>query len=110
MAGLLSHATSFAKRKLHLGYRQARLLADHPLGAAGDIVRGHEFIMRRSWTRARTIRSSEVTDAQGKPVLETGSRRGHVSGTFFHAIAREISVRLVGDARFGKRRHAVVTG
>ena len=27
--------------------------------------------------------------AQGRPVTETGSRRGHVSGTFFHAIARE---------------------
>ena len=35
MAGLLGHATSFAKRKLHLGYRQARLLADSPLGQSG---------------------------------------------------------------------------
>ena len=31
----------------------------------------------------------DVTDAQGRPVAETGSRRGLVSGTFFHAIARE---------------------
>ncbi len=31
----------------------------------------------------------DVTDAQGRPVTETGSRRGRVSGTFFHAIARE---------------------
>ena len=30
MTGLLGHATSFAKRKLHLGYREARLLADSP--------------------------------------------------------------------------------
>ena len=28
MAGLLGHVTSFAKRKMNLGYRQARLLAD----------------------------------------------------------------------------------
>ena len=35
MLGLLGHATSFAHRKLHLGYRQARLLADSPLGKAG---------------------------------------------------------------------------
>ncbi len=34
MAGLLSHATSFAHPKLHLGYREARLLADSPLGNA----------------------------------------------------------------------------
>ena len=32
MTGLLGHATSFAKRKLHLGYRTARLLSDSVLG------------------------------------------------------------------------------
>ena len=86
MAGLLSHATSFAKRKLHLGYRQA----DHPLGSAGDIVRGHEFHHATIVDKGTDDPFVEVTDAQGKPVVETGSRRGHVSGTFFHAIAREI--------------------
>jgi cobyrinic acid a,c-diamide synthase len=89
MAGLLSHATSFAKRKLHLGYRQARLLIDHPLGAAGDIVRGHEFHHATITDKGRDDPFVEVTDAQGRPVAETGSRRGRVSGTFFHAIARE---------------------
>jgi cobyrinic acid a,c-diamide synthase len=89
MAGLLSHATSFAKRKLHLGYRQARLLADHPLGAAGDIVRGHEFHHASIIDKGSDEPFVEVTDARGKPVVETGSRRGLVSGTFFHAIARE---------------------
>ena len=43
MAGLLGHTTSFAKRKLHLGYRTARLLSDNVLGPKGAIVRGHEF-------------------------------------------------------------------
>jgi len=43
MTGLLGHATSFARRKLHLGYRTARLLADGVLGRSGTIVRGHEF-------------------------------------------------------------------
>jgi cobyrinic acid a,c-diamide synthase len=43
MTGLLGHATSFAKRKLHLGYREARLRASCPIGAAGAVVRGHEF-------------------------------------------------------------------
>ena len=32
MTGLLGHTTSFAKRKLHLGYRTARLLSDTALG------------------------------------------------------------------------------
>ena len=89
MAGLLSHATSFAKRKLHLGYRQARLLSDHPLGAAGDIVRGHEFHHATITDKGHDDPFVEVTDARGRPVAETGSRRGLVSGTFFHAIARE---------------------
>jgi cobyrinic acid a,c-diamide synthase len=89
MAGLLSHATSFAKRKLHLGYRQARLLADHPLGAKGDVVRGHEFHHASIIDKGTDDAFVEVMDAQGKPVVETGSRRAHVSGTFFHAIARE---------------------
>jgi cobyrinic acid a,c-diamide synthase len=89
MAGLLSHATSFAKRKLHLGYRRARLLNDHPLGAAGDLVRGHEFHHATIVDKGRDDPFVEVTDAQGRPVTETGSRRGLVSGTFFHAIARE---------------------
>ena len=43
MLGLLGHATSFAKRRMNLGYRQARLKADCPLGAAGETIRGHEF-------------------------------------------------------------------
>ena len=43
MTGLLGHATSFAKRKLHLGYRTARLLSDSVLGRKGTILRGHEF-------------------------------------------------------------------
>ncbi|TIW50002.1 MAG: cobyrinic acid a,c-diamide synthase, partial [Mesorhizobium sp.] len=33
MLGLLGHSTSFAKRKMNLGYREARLRAACPLGA-----------------------------------------------------------------------------
>lgn len=89
MAGLLSHATSFAKRRLHLGYRQARLLADSPIGAAGDVVRGHEFHHASIVAKGSDEPFVDVTDAQGRAVTETGSRRGRVSGTFFHAIANE---------------------
>jgi cobyrinic acid a,c-diamide synthase len=89
MAGLLGHATSFAKRRLHLGYRQARCLSDSPIGMVGDVVRGHEFHHASIIERGNDEPFVDVTDAQGKPVAETGSRRGLVSGTFFHAIARE---------------------
>jgi cobyrinic acid a,c-diamide synthase len=90
MAKLLGHATSFAKRRLHLGYRQARCLVDGSIGAAGDVVRGHEFHHASIIDKGEDEPFVDVTDAQGKPVAETGSRRGLVSGTFFHAIAREV--------------------
>jgi cobyrinic acid a,c-diamide synthase len=89
MASLLGHATSFAKRKLHLGYRQARLLADGPIGMSGDVVRGHEFHHAFLIDAGEDEPFAEISDAQGRRVAETGSRRGRVSGTFFHAIARE---------------------
>jgi cobyrinic acid a,c-diamide synthase len=87
MTGLLGHATSFAKRKLHLGYRAARLLADCPIGAAGALVRGHEFHHASVIAPGRDRPLAEISDAQDRPVDVAGSRRGHVSGTFFHVIA-----------------------
>jgi cobyrinic acid a,c-diamide synthase len=89
MTGLLGHATSFAERRLHLGYRAARLLAACPVGAAGTRVRGHEFHHASLIERGADAPLAELRDAQGQPVAESGSRRGNVSGTFFHVIARE---------------------
>ena len=87
MAGLLGHATSFAKRKLHLGYRSARLLADGVLGTSGTTVRGHEFHYATLTAAGNDETLAEMHDGEGKPLGKAGGRRGHVSGTFFHAIA-----------------------
>jgi cobyrinic acid a,c-diamide synthase len=87
MAGLLGHATSFAKRKLHLGYRSARLLADGVLGAKGTVVRGHEFHYATLTALGDDETFADIHDGEGKPLGKAGGRRGHVSGTFFHAIA-----------------------
>jgi cobyrinic acid a,c-diamide synthase len=87
MAGLLGHATSFAKRKLHLGYRSAQLLADGVLGAKGTIVRGHEFHYATLTEAGSDETFADIHDGEGKPLGKSGGRRGHVSGTFFHAIA-----------------------
>jgi cobyrinic acid a,c-diamide synthase len=86
MAGLLSLTTSHAKRKMHLGYRQAQLLA--PIGgiAAGSSWRGHEFHYS-TIVDQRDAPLAHVTDANGAAVSETGSWRGHVTGSFFHMIA-----------------------
>src|SRR3546814_19226862 len=43
MAGLLPLETSFAARRLHLGYRHIATLADTALGAAGPGFAGHAF-------------------------------------------------------------------
>ncbi len=87
LTGLLGHTTSFAKRKLHLGYRTARLLADDPLGVRGSLIRGHEFHYA-SLTRAGNDEPfAEIADGEGRVLEKTGGRRGRVTGTFFHAIA-----------------------
>jgi cobyrinic acid a,c-diamide synthase len=88
MIGLLSHETSFAKRKLHLGYREARLTADSALGRAGSTVRGHEFHYASLVSPGADDSFLEMADAQGQPLGTAGGRRGNVSGTFFHAIAQ----------------------
>jgi cobyrinic acid a,c-diamide synthase len=87
MLGLLSLETSFATKRLHLGYRRARLLADCPLGRSGDDVLGHEFHY------ASVVSSCDeplvtCNDAAHEGVAESGARRGHVTGTFFHVIDR----------------------
>ena len=85
MAGLLQVETSFAKRRLHIGYRRARLLADGPLGSAGEAIMGHEFHYA-GVLQAGDEPLVDCRDATGAVVPEAGARRGSVSGTFFHAI------------------------
>jgi cobyrinic acid a,c-diamide synthase len=88
MTGLLGLETSFAKRKMHLGYRKAELKSSLPGLPAGAQLRGHEFhyatILAQPDAALATVR-----DANGADVVETGSRRGNVTGTFFHLIAED---------------------
>ncbi|WP_315831811.1 cobyrinate a,c-diamide synthase [Bradyrhizobium prioriisuperbiae] len=88
MVGLLGLETSFAQRRLHLGYRLAELVVPMPGHQVGARLRGHEF-------HYSTIVSQPdpslavVRDAAGTGVAETGSRRGNTTGTFFHLIAED---------------------
>ncbi len=88
MAGLLGLETSFAARRLHLGYRHATLAAPIPGWPRGARLRGHEFHYATILAQPDAPLAA-VTDGAGAPVAETGSRRGHVSGGFFHLIAGE---------------------
>ena len=88
MLGLLGHSTSFAKRKLHLGYRASTLEADGLLGRRGTRLRGHEFHYA-TVADETDAPFATVRDAQGSEPVPAGGRRGLVSGSFFHAIAIE---------------------
>jgi cobyrinic acid a,c-diamide synthase len=89
MAGLLPVATSYAKRRLHLGYRVARLVRDGVLGPAGAIFAGHEFhyasIIGDGAAPEQAF--AVASDAEGNGLGPAGHQVGHVSGTFFHVIA-----------------------
>ncbi len=86
MAGLLGLETSYEKRKMHLGYRQARLQAPMPGLATGTRLRGHEFHYSTILAQPDAP-LAHVADSNGVDVPETGSWRGKASGTFFHLIA-----------------------
>ncbi len=101
MAGLLPVETSFAGgaegtqrgRRMTLGYRQAKFLADTPLGAAGTIYRAHEFHYAEEVPRS--VPSADLpsgdclfstTDARGIELGSSGRRDGTVMGSFLHII------------------------
>ncbi|MGA1860663.1 cobyrinate a,c-diamide synthase [Azospirillum sp. 11R-A] len=88
MTGLLGVRTSFAKRRLHLGYRRASLLADGPLGAAGTPLMGHEFHYASTLSRGDDAPLLQATAADGSDLGALGSRRGLALGSFVHLIAR----------------------
>jgi cobyrinic acid a,c-diamide synthase len=89
MAGLLSVRTSFAKRKMQLGYRDACLAAANCLGARGTRLKGHEFHYASVVAMGTDEPFATVADAYGSDPAPAGSRRGHVTGSFFHVIAEE---------------------
>jgi cobyrinic acid a,c-diamide synthase len=64
------------------------LLADCPLGQQGHVVRGHEFHYAQITTPGADAPLAALADGQGNALGHFGGRRGHVTGTFFHAIAK----------------------
>lgn len=85
MLGLLGLETSFAVRKMNLGYRRAELIAPCPLGAAGDILMGHEFHYSRVLASPDAA-LFKLENSDGEALQNGGSHRGLVTGSFFHFI------------------------
>lgn len=96
MAGLLPLATSFAERRLHLGYRQAiAATPNSPFGRLGRAWRGHEFHYASIVSEGPGGNPSEggaepllqSTDAAGNSLGYQGLGRGSTMGSFVHLIA-----------------------
>jgi len=94
MAGLLPLETSFAARKLHLGYRRVATLGETPFGEAGSVLKGHEFhytrIMREDHAACAAL--FNATDARGEKngdvTGRAGLQAGNVAGSFIHLVDR----------------------
>ncbi|WP_394177793.1 cobyrinate a,c-diamide synthase [Yoonia maritima] len=81
MAGLLELETSFATRKLHLGYRQ--LQGSH--GPMQGRWAGHEFHYATT-VRAEGTPLFQAQDSEGNDLSPMGLIRDNVSGSFAHLI------------------------
>lgn len=88
MAGLLPVETSFACRRLHLGYREATALADLPFADRGALLRCHEFHYASAAGEPAEAPLFAVADAQGAALGPAGARAGSVCGSFLHVIDR----------------------
>jgi cobyrinic acid a,c-diamide synthase len=89
MSGLLPLVTSFAERRLHLGYRRAILRTGTPLGTAGAVFRGHEFHYATITRQGAATPLFSVFGAADEQLGACGLRQGSVFGSFIHLIDRE---------------------
>ncbi|MCB1380500.1 MAG: cobyrinate a,c-diamide synthase [Alphaproteobacteria bacterium] len=83
MAGMLPLVTSFATRKLHLGYRQ--LSSRSPCLWQGPL-RGHEFHYSTIVSEGAADRLFDVSEADGTALPSMGLQRGRIMGSFAHVI------------------------
>ena len=83
MAGLLGLETSFAARKLHLGYRHLTSLG----GIFDGRLTGHEFHYATTLA-AKGAPLYAACNAEGEELAPMGLRDGFVSGSFAHVIDR----------------------
>ena len=88
MAGLLPIVTTFAERRLTLGYRSVWNVSDGPLGRAGAGFRGHEFHYARVLREDGDDALFRCTDSRGRDLGSAGRRVGRIMGSFVHLIDR----------------------
>lgn len=86
MTGLLPVETSFAARKLHLGYRVVETVSTTVLGSTGRQFRGHEFHYASITSEADGTPLFDTANARGDHLGPVGMTNGNVSGSFIHLI------------------------
>lgn len=84
MAGLLPLTTSFATRKLQLGYRQLIPLT----GPFKWPLRGHEFHYSTIEREGKAEALFHAQDAAGRDIGKIGQRVGNVMGSYAHIISK----------------------
>jgi cobyrinic acid a,c-diamide synthase len=85
MLELLPVTTSFASRKLHLGYRKLTPRGGPWLGP----LRGHEFHYSTIVAEGPAEPLFEGQDAAGQPLGPMGLRKGNILGSYAHVIAEQ---------------------
>ena len=83
MAGLLPIETSFAKRKLHLGYRQFEHSGPLPWPRR---LRGHEFHYSTIAREGAAEPLYSARDSAGRQIGQLGLKRGRVMGSYAHVV------------------------
>jgi len=94
MANLLDLRTSFARRKLSLGYRTLDCAA--AAGPWQGRLSAHEFHYATT-ERAEGTPLFRARDTEGRDLGPMGLRRGHVSGSFAHVIDEASIAAADGD-------------
>ncbi len=92
MLGFLPLQFSFARPRLHLGYREVRTLVDSPLASAGTRFRGHEFHfadVAGETTAEALFATNAGADAATNASMSMGMHRGRVQGSFLHILDRD---------------------
>jgi len=88
MMELLPVETSFAERRLHLGYRDIALTEACALGPAGARFRGHEFHYATVLAEGEGAPLFAASDSSGRALGPQGRRQARVFGSFLHLIDR----------------------
>ncbi|APX90511.1 cobyrinic acid a,c-diamide synthase [Brevirhabdus pacifica] len=87
MLGLLPLGTSFARRRLTLGYRNLTPMSSDGAWPGPGPLKGHEFHYATITHEGEAERLFAASDATGAPLPEMGMRRDNVAGSFAHLIA-----------------------